>query len=171
MARSRGQAAWVFDTGSAWLGVLDGFLRHHRIPGRLHRHVLIWIFGSCGGGMKLLAAVGAWVGIGAFLYLAGVGPHPFLWMAVRILTGGMAPRQIKKTMAKIDAGRKAHDRGEAQIVKPGKLRVTFSLPLVIATACVLLWVYRYELQLQPPKPQPNQPQGALAHDRPSPPSA
>ncbi len=159
---------------SAWLGAMYGVL--FALAGFVVAFTVmfvIWIFGSCGGGdVKLLAAVGAWVGIGGFLYVwLASALILFVWMAARILTGGMTPRNIKRTLAKIDAGRKAHDRGEAPIVKPGKLRVTFSLPLVIATLCVLLWVYRFELQLQPPKPQPNQPQGALAHDRPSPPSA
>jgi prepilin peptidase CpaA len=165
---------WLFDSGSVWLGILDGLF--FAITGFLLAFTamfVIWIFGACGGGdVKLLAAVGAWVGISGFLFIwLASALILFIWMAGRILTGGMTPKGIKRTLAKIDSGRKAHNRGESQVVKPGKLRVTFSLPLVIATACVLFWVYRYELELQP-RPQPNQPQqGALAHDRPSPFSA
>lgn len=161
---------WVFDTGAAWLGVLDGLL--YALVGFIVAFgvmFVIWIFGSCGGGdVKLFGAIGAWVGISGFLFIwLGSVLVLFLWMAARILGGGMSPRQIKKTMAKIDADRKARDAGKEPVVRPGKLRVTYSLPIAIATACVLMWVYRYELQLAPPKPQPNQPQGAIAHVRPA----
>ena len=160
---------WIFDSGSVGLGILDGLF--FAIAGFLVAFTamfLIWIFGSCGGGdVKLLAAVGAWVGIGGFLYIwLASALILFIWMAARLVSGGITPRRVKKTLSKIDAGRRAHDRGESQIVRPGKLRVTFSLPLVIATTCVLLWVYSYELQLRKPKPQPTQNNGALAHDRP-----
>jgi prepilin peptidase CpaA len=163
-------AIGVVHPESAWLGAIYGIL--FAVMGFLVAFAVmfaVWIFGSCGGGdVKLFAAIGAWVGIGGFLFIwLGSVLFLFLWMAGRILSSGMNPRQIKKTMAKIDADRRARDAGKEPVVKPGKLRVTYSLPIAIATACVLMWVYRYELQLTPPKPQPNQPQGALAHVRPA----
>jgi Flp pilus assembly protein protease CpaA len=162
---------WLFDTGSVWLGIIDGLL--FAIAGFLVAFAamfLVWMFNSCGGGdVKLFSAVAAWVGIGGFLFVwLGSVLVLFFWMAARILSGGMKPRQIKKSMAKIDAGRKAHGEGKEQVAKPGKIRMTYSLPLVVATVVVLLVVYRYELKLVPPKPVPEQPQGALAHARPSP---
>jgi Flp pilus assembly protein protease CpaA len=164
----------LLETGAVWRGVIDGLL--WASAGFLVAFAVmfvIWIMGSCGGGdVKLLASVSAWVGPDGFLFIwLGSVLVLFVWMGARILSGGMTPRGIKKTLAKLDAGRKAHDAGRDPVAKPGK-RVTFSLPLLIATACILLVVYRYELQLVPPKskPQPDQPQGALRDVRPSPPT-
>jgi prepilin peptidase CpaA len=169
---SESKPLWVFDTGAVWLGVLDGLL--FALVGFLVAFAamfVMWIMGSCGGGdVKLMAALGAWIGIGGFLFvwLATVVVLVF-WAAARIFAGGMTPRQVKKTFAKIDSGRKARDEGREQVVTPGKFRMTYSLPLLIALTVVLMVVYRHELHLVPPRPQPDQPQqqGALAHVRPS----
>lgn len=161
---------WLMESGAAWRGIIDGLL--YGAAGFVVAFAVmfvIWIMGSCGGGdVKLMAAVSAWVGLGGFLFLwLGSVVVLFMWVAGKVLTGGMNPKGIKRTLAKVDAGRKAHDQGREQVVKKGKLRVTFSLPLLIAAVCVLFWVYRYELELQVrPKPLDEQSQGLPAHDRP-----
>lgn len=166
---------WLFDdTGATWLGVIDGLL--FALVGFLVAFVamfVIWIFGACGGGdVKLLGAVGAWVGVAYFpiVWLASVAVL-FVWMCVRLLTGGLTPRKMQKTIASMTKSKRDHDAGKAPVVKPGKLRTTYSLPLVIALTVTLLYLFRFELQLVPPNPQPAQPQGATAHARPSPPCA
>jgi Flp pilus assembly protein protease CpaA len=159
---------------AAWVGAIYGLI--FAIIAFLFWFALmfaIWIFGLCGGGdVKLLATVAAWVGIGVFLYIwLASALVLFLWMGARVLTGGVKPRQVKKSINKLTEAKRAHDEGRAPVIKPGKIRMTYSLPLVIATTAVLLWAYRYDLQLKVRPPQPEQPQGALAHDRPSPHSA
>lgn len=166
-----GKPLWWLESGAAWRGVIDGLL--YSLLGFVVAFVVmfvIWIMGSCGGGdVKLMAAVSAWVGLSGFLFLwLGSVIVLFFWVAAKVLSGGMSPRGIKRTLSKVDAGRKAHDQGKEQVVKKGKLRVTFSLPLLITTVCVLLWVYRYELELQVrPRPQEEHSKRLPAHDRPT----
>lgn len=159
-----------FGTGSVWWGGIEGLLfAAAGFAVAFTVMFVIWIMGSCGGGdVKLMAAVSAWVGLGGFLFLwLGSVVILFLWVAAKVLSSGMNPKGIKRTLAGVDAGRKAHDQGREQIVKKGKLRVTFSLPLLVAAVCILFWVYRYELELKPrPKPHDEQSQWMPAHDRP-----
>src|SRR5205807_6900 len=83
---------WLLESGSVWLGILDGLL--FGLIGfavAFAAMFVIWIFGACGGGdVKLLGAIGAWVGIYVFpfIWLASVGVL-FVWMAARILSGGL----------------------------------------------------------------------------------
>jgi hypothetical protein len=128
----------------------------------------------CGGGdVKLLAAVATWMGVLYFLYILFVALVVLIgWMVGQIIRGGLKPRQVKKSLAKISGGQpeKPDRRGPPPPAKPGKMRTTFSFPVAVATAIVLLVVFRIELQLVRPK-QPEQPQDASAHVRPAPPPA
>jgi len=168
---SENKPLWVFDTGAVWIGVIDGLL--FALTGFLVAFgvmFVIWIFGACGGGdVKLLGAVGAWVGFYYFplVWLASVVVL-FVWLGARVLTSGLAPRQVRKSIDELHKQKRDRDAGRDPTPKRGKLRATYSLPLVIALVAVLMWLFRYELQL---KPRPAEPHGAIAHVRPSPPGA
>lgn len=144
---------WAFDTGAAWLGAIDGLL--FALAGFLVAFAVMfacWIFGLCGGGdVKLLAAVGAWAGLDLNLLRIWLASFVVLvfWFAARVVGQAFSPRQLKKTMAALKDAEKA--RG-AKTSAGGKLRVTYSLPIAVATAVVLLWVFRFELLLVPPPP-------------------
>ncbi len=167
---------WVFQTGSVALGALDGLL--FALVGFLVAFAamfVFWIFGLCGGGdVKLLAAIGGWVGWDLNLiriWLASVIVL-VVWFAVRVVAQGANPRKLNRTLDAIKAGQSSGPKSEKATSGKGpqhRLRVTYSLPLAVATAVVLLWVYRFELQLALPKPQPQpQPVGTAAHARPTP---
>jgi len=164
-------AWWYFEETGAWLGVLYGFL--FALVGFVVVFAIMfgfWIFGLCGGGdVKLFAAVAAWLSLPNFLIVWFVTLAVlFVWMLGQILLGGLRPRQVKKSLAKM-SGAQNKDRAAGQLPtgKRGKMKTTFSFPLAVATAIVLLWLFRIELQLVQPKPQPEQPQGTSAHVRPS----
>jgi Flp pilus assembly protein protease CpaA len=160
---AEGKAIWLFEaTDSVWLGALYGLL--YALAGFAVAFAvmfLIWIFGSCGGGdVKLMSSVAAWLGIGGFLFSwLGSVVVLFFWMAARLIAGGLTPRQVKRSMAKLQEQRKAPAHA-----KPGT-RMTYSLPLAIAVTAVLLGVYWGELQLPKLQQQQDQPQGVSAHDR------
>lgn len=160
---------WNFLQGDdpvAWVGVVQGIL--FAVSGFLVAFTmmfLFWMFGMCGGGdVKLLGAVGGWVGI-AYFPLVWVGSVfvLFLWLLARVLTSGVSPKKINRTLSEIKKATTVPTGGKApQAPRGGAVRVTYSLPIAVATAVVLMWFFRFELQLVQPKPQPA-PQGASAH--------
>jgi len=138
---------WVFDTGSVWLGLIDGIL--FALLGFIIAFgfmVAFWIFGLCGGGdVKLLSAIAIWLGLSPnllFVWLASLVVL-FVWTVLRIFSRGMSPRRIKKTVDSL----KKQDRSAPAPNPKNPVRVTYSLPIAVATITVLLWVYRYELLL------------------------
>lgn len=175
------------DTGSVWLGVLDGIL--FSLLGFVVVFAVMfgfWVLNACGGGdVKLLSAVAAWVGVWYFLWL-WTASIVFLvvWMLARVMAGQKATQRVNLPVEsdQADKDNKTDGKGapdakgptkyegkkKPQKVQVRQIRVTYSLPFAAATAVVLLWLFRFELQLQPPKTQPAQPQGASAHARPSP---
>lgn len=165
---------WGFlqgDEPAVWVGAVQGFL--FALGGFLVAFTmmfLFWMFGMCGGGdVKLLGAVGGWVGI-AYFPLIWVGSVfvLFVWMLARVLTGGLSPRKVKRSIAQVQKQMTVPAGGKAPPApRGGGVRVTYSLPIAVATAAVLLWVFRAELQLIRPK-QPDQP-GASVHVQPPPP--
>jgi Flp pilus assembly protein protease CpaA len=160
---------WISDGGTVWLGVLDGLL--FGLVGFLIIFALMfafWIFGLCGGGdVKLMAAVAAWIGMPNFLlvWLATLVVLIF-WTLGQVLLSGLSPQRVKKNLREL--GKSPKDRAAEQTPpgKRGKLRTTFSFPVAVATALVLLWLFRVELQLVQPKPPADQPQGVSSHVRP-----
>lgn len=167
---------WGFlqgDEPAVWVGAVQGFL--FAAGGFLVAFTLMflfWMFGLCGGGdVKLLGAVGGWVGIAHFPFIwIGSVFVLFVWMIARVLTGGLSPRKVKRSIAEVQKQMTVPTGGKAPPAPRGRgLRVTYSLPVAVATAAVLLWVFRAELQLVRPKPADQQ--GASAHVHPSPPAA
>jgi Flp pilus assembly protein protease CpaA len=162
---------WLSEGGASWLGVLDGLL--FGLVGFIIIFALMfafWIFGLCGGGdVKLMAAVAAWMGMPNFLllWLATLVVLIF-WTLGQVLMGGLSPQRVKKNLRELGQSPKDRAAEQAPSGKRGQLRTTFSFPVAVATAVVLLWLFRVELQLVQPKPPADQPQGVSCHVRPTP---
>jgi Flp pilus assembly protein protease CpaA len=136
-----GQTAWLLPAGTAF-GALDGLL--FALAGFLCGFLMFfvfWIFGICGGGdVKLVAAVGTWLGP-RFIIGGIVLSTPFL---VLLVVGAMVYRITTGRMSQL-AARPADNRGLGR-----RRRVTsYSLPFALGV-CVILamlfWGYQNYLQ-------------------------
>jgi prepilin peptidase CpaA len=146
-----GAPLWIFGGSGPWLGGLDGFL--FALVGFLSGFALffvMWVLGTCGGGdVKLMAAVGGWIGpvLIPFVMLVSVVVLIFLVIG-KVLFGSFRARAVVgrlhslPTTADVRGGNKGRRR---------PLRLTYSLPVAVATAVVLLWFFRVELHLVEPR--------------------
>jgi len=160
-----GHPLLAFDTGTAWLGGLDGVL--FAVLGFLVAFggfFLFWIFGLAGGGdVKLMAALGAWFGPVGFFFLWVTSIVALLFWSGFVIV-----------YAKL-AGKKTLGPKQPRVKKGGKLvprkrglQVTYSVPVALATIAVCLWMYRVDLQLMPPKPTPADQTGGITDAPPKP---
>jgi Flp pilus assembly protein protease CpaA len=133
-----GRPVWMLSDNGAFVGALDGLL--FAGAGFLVGFALfflMWILGVCGGGdVKLFAALGACVGAyNAILVLIVTLPLIFLFgmvqMMITIAQGNWGKIRASATAIAGKTG-----------VKPKRRVLGFSLPLTIATALVVLWVFR-----------------------------
>ena len=153
---------FVFNTGAAWLGGLDGTLGFLLAFGGFFA---FWIFGLAGGGdVKLMAALGAWFGPVGFVYL---------WVAS--IVGLLFWSGFVIVFSKVTGKKTLSAKQQPQLKKAGKpvprkrgLQVTYSVPVALATLFVCLWGYRFDLQLATPKPKPVDPTGGTADVPPKP---
>ncbi len=150
------QSVWVLVAGPV-TGALDGLL--FSLCGFLTAFGLffvLWFLGTCGGGdVKLLAAVGPWIGPRNALYVVAgtlicVVAFSLARLIASLLTEGWKTTQKQFSLK----------RGQGGLVPRGRL-MTFSLPVAVATAAVLLWVFRFDLQLE--KPRERASRGATTH--------
>jgi prepilin peptidase CpaA len=130
---SQGQAVWLFAAPGAGLGAVDGLL--FALAGFATGFGLffaLWVLGTCGGGdVKLMAALGAWIGpLGALYVLIGS-------YAVVVIT--VAATRTFGALLQGNAFRKA------------KQKLAYSFPVALSTAVILLWVFRAELLPQVPE--------------------
>ena len=143
---------WLFDTGSVWLGLIDGIL--FAVVGFVIAFFFMfafWVMGLCGGGdVKLMAAIAVWLGCDLNLLRVWLASVVVLiaWTLARVLSRGLTPKTLNKTL---DAMKRKPGESAAPPGKRPPLRVTYSLPIAVATIVVLLWVYRFELLLAVPK--------------------
>jgi hypothetical protein len=108
---------------------------------------VLWVLSTCGGGdVKLFTAVGAWLGPRYFVFILG-GSLVVLpaVMLLKVLLVGAAPSLGSDGTGRKPAKRKAG--GPDVPPKRPQIRVTYSLPVAIATAGMLLWLFRAELKL------------------------
>lgn len=138
------QQVFLFAPSGAVLGALDGVL--FSVVGFVLGYgvfFLLWLLRTCGGGdVKLFAGIGAWV-----------GPVE----AIRILIGSqvvvaviLVGQLIRRGRVRARPGDKSGKRKETVAEKKRKRLVSFSLPLAVATAIVLMWDFRYDLGLAEP---------------------
>jgi prepilin peptidase CpaA len=146
------QGTWAFAPRGMLLGAFDGFL--FALVGFLAGFaifLMMWILGMCAGGdVKLFAAIGAWV-----------GPYYCLWvlagsMIVLIVLSLLRTLVLFSTRGFAET-RKAYSARQGQHRKKGQLApvprhrlMTYSLPLAVATAAVILWFFRFDLHLAIP---------------------
>jgi prepilin peptidase CpaA len=141
---------WAFALNGPWIGGLDGFL--FALSGFAAGFALFfvfWFLGTCGGGdVKLVAALGAWVGPLLVLYVTAgtlvlVVVLSVLYLLFRIGTSGF--KETQKQFA-----RKQGKRVRGGVAdRPRQRLMTYSLPVALATAVILIWFFRFDLQLAP----------------------
>lgn len=149
----QGDGIFLFTESNVWLGILDGLL--FSLVGFVVAFVLLfilWILKTCGGGdVKLMAALGAWLGpvLVVYVWLGSVG---FLVMigigslAAALLSGKSLPLPKKGA--------------SSSPPKKPRWRISYSLPVALATIVVLLWFCRVELGLAAPA---SPPENKVAH--------
>ncbi len=101
--------------------------------------LLPWILGGGGmGDVKMLAALGAWLGPVWILWAFGLGSCLAAAMAIAIMIGGTFTEGVSVTQ------RRFLNRGGSVTATgtPRKLRrvLPFAVPMAIATWCVLAWM-------------------------------
>lgn len=133
---SQGHEVWKLGEAGPAVGALDGLL--FALAGAALGFGLftaMWLLGVCGGGdVKLFTGLGAWIG-------------PYL--AILVLAASV-PMVLLLSLVQVAASRLAFQAGPIA-AGPGRRRVlSFSLPLTLAVALVLLWIFRVELGLAAP---------------------
>jgi Flp pilus assembly protein protease CpaA len=148
------QPAWALGAGGPVLGALDGLL--FALAGFLvgfGLFFLMWILGVCGGGdVKLFAALGAWLGAAlavAVLAVTVVIVCVFVFFRVMAAVFGGNWKLLRQGVGQ--PGRRPRP-GQAGR-QPRRRALGFALPLAVATALVLPYVFRVELHfVNPPEP-------------------
>lgn len=146
---SQGKPLWVLDTGSVGLGILDGFL--FSLAGFAFAFILffgMWSMRVCGGGdVKLFAALGAWFGIVSIIYLFLLSIAAlYLWVIATMIRSGAGMKKMGKANPTEKKGKK---NAEPERLVKSPLRVTYSLPIAVATVALMLLLHRADLNLPP----------------------
>jgi prepilin peptidase CpaA len=146
---------WCLPGTGPVLGALDGLLLCLAGFGvGFGLFFLFWVVGLCGGGdVKLFAALGSWVGpVFVILVMLVSALVLMVLLAGRLLLFGLPPQAVRPRRQ--PGPRQA--RQPAAAAKPReKTRVTYSLPVAVGTALVLLWFCRKDLHLADPNHQPD----------------
>lgn len=154
-AEEEGKVVWLFANSPA-LGALDALL--FALAGFAVGLTLFFLFrllGMAGGGdMKLIAALGVWVGPWWLLGLLLVS----LFVLVLLTTLSLARRLLRRGPKKAFFGSRGPGVNPTKKMPAGTRRrdqlVNASLPVAIATALTLPWLCRAELRLPLPTPAP-----------------
>jgi len=153
-----GGEAWVLGHNGAFVGVLDALL--FSIAGVLVGFGLffaMWILGACGGGdVKLFAAAAAWFGPLGTIYLLMVTLFWVIVLSLVKLSWSAGTRGMQATVRDFSAKARRHAGGRRRTASElaqsgdGSVRLlSYSLPIALAAALTLGWVFRKPLQLQP----------------------
>jgi Flp pilus assembly protein protease CpaA len=146
----------VFQMGTTGSGIADGIL--FSLLGFLFAFsgmFLFWILGMCGGGdVKLFAAVGAWLGWNyvAYVWMLSI-VMLFVWLFARILSRGLQPGRVRASIRASNGGAAKGKNG---------FRLTYSLPIFLASIAICLTYFAVELGLKEPKQTAATPGGGHA---------
>ena len=137
---------WNLGANGMLVGALDGLL--FALVGFIVCFALffvMWVLGACGGGdVKLFAAVGAWV-----------GPYIAIWIfclstiiLIVLLTLKLGAALLTSS-SQAAPPYQADKKGKALPARDPRLArgLTYSLPLALAAALLLLWFFRVDLRL------------------------
>jgi Flp pilus assembly protein protease CpaA len=146
---AEGRETWFLGRNGALIGAADGFLfALAGFAAGFAIFFLLWIIGGCGGGdVKLFAALSAWVGPEIAIWILVLST--IILIVLVFLRGGQA---ILSQSPKALPVSRTDKRGKAAVPtapKPSR-GLTYSLPLALATALVLLWFFRFDLNLARP---------------------
>jgi prepilin peptidase CpaA len=151
------QKVWLFASSPA-LGALDGLLC--ALAGCLIGFVsfcILWLLGAMGGGdVKLMAALGAWLGPSGLLIVGTGSLVMFVLIGLCFLVRNAVRRGLGKTLANVAHGAKRDNLRKT----PGGLKrrdqlLAFSLPVALATALLLPLLLLTDLHH--PRPPRNEP--------------
>jgi Flp pilus assembly protein protease CpaA len=141
------QEVWQLGTNGLAVGIIDALL--FSLSGFLvgfALYFLMYVLGVCGGGdVKLMAAIGAWVGSLNICFIVPLTVVTvMIWIVFKVMSGGWQQTvQTSKDQRKAVAKNKPLPKG----------RMTFTIPALLAVILLVLWTYRYDLHLaeQPEK--------------------
>jgi prepilin peptidase CpaA len=139
---AQGRGVFLVSESTWWLGLLDGLV--FALVGFVCAFAflfVLWILRTCGGGdVKLIAALGAWLGPQLVLY------------AILVSVAVLFVVAIGQVVLALLTGKGLEALKDRSRHKP-KWRMTYSFPVAVATAIVLLWFCRVDLGLaNPPLP-------------------
>lgn len=128
-----GKTVWLWEAPTAGHGAMHGAAFAFAGFGvGFGLFFLLWALGTCGGGdVKLMAALGAWIGpLWAVYILIGS------WFVVVFMTFVLWSGQ------RVAAGK----------IYQKSRKIAYSFPVALSTMVVLLWVFRAELFMHGPPP-------------------
>lgn len=130
-------SVWLFGPQGSVLGAIDALL--FALTGGMVAFALmlgLFIAGGCGGGdVKLFAAVGAWVGAGAALWVFVGAAVVLMALSVVRLSVSVTAMTSSGKLVKVGQGQpRQHSRW-----------MTYSFPLMVGTLAVLWWYLHQEL--------------------------
>lgn len=138
-----GLRAWLFDPTNLGLGLADGFL--FALAGFATGFIIffaMWILNIAGGGdVKVAAGLGAWLGP---KYLIGVLILTVPVVVLILIASFLAPLlgfNLNPASLPYDPSTPNH------VKRPTRRKMTFSLPLTIATILLVILGFRHELGL------------------------
>jgi prepilin peptidase CpaA len=146
---------WTLSSGNAWLGAADGLLFSLAGFGvGFGLLFVMWSLRTCAGGdVKLMAALGAWVGPVLFIFVWFTSSALLLVITIgRMLVGGLSPSAVRARLKSVPVTAKREAKLRSGL--SGRILMTYAAPVAVTTAALLLWFYRVDLNLAAPKGPP-----------------